>query len=75
MSATHVYRSAGRPGISTVADLFAGESDESVVARARDHISRLCSGEARWLMSIPPTNEDSDLLLGEALDRLERAAR
>lgn len=48
--------------------------------KALDHIGRLCTGEDRWKMTVPPEDDDSDMLLTavagglkECLDRLERA--
>lgn len=64
------YVDANRRDVLTEHDLFRGEPTDALVARARQHIADLCTKRASWRMAIPPSNHDSDMLLGEALTRL-----
>ena len=35
---------------------------------AAEHVGRLCTKEAHWQMSVPPRDDDSDLMLMAVLD-------
>lgn len=40
---------------------------------AQDHIGRLCTKEERWTMSVPPRDDDSDILLTQVAQDAEAA--
>lgn len=46
----------------------------AAIQRARDEVAKLCEGKRRWTMSVPARpNEDSDLIIADALDAGEKA--
>lgn len=42
-----------------------------LVEEAHNHIGRLCSGQDRWKMTVPPESTDSDLLFTRLADTVE----
>jgi len=58
---------------NTIEEFMASVSDEELLVRARAAITRMCSGDRRWTMTIPPDRRDSDFVLGEVCRRLEAA--
>ena len=58
---------------NTVEEFMASVGDEELLVRARAAITRMCSGDRRWVMTIPPGRRDSDFVLGEVCRRLEAA--
>ena len=42
-----------------------------LVEQAHDHIGKLCTGEDRWKMTVPPQESDSDILFTRLADTVD----
>ena len=47
---------------------------QTLAEKAHDHIGKLCTQEHQWTMTVPPRDDDSDVLLTEAVAVGEKAA-
>ncbi len=41
------------------------------IEKAQKHVSDLCTGKARWTMTVPARQDDSDILISTALSQIK----
>jgi hypothetical protein len=63
---------AGGERLKTIEGLMAPISTEELLRRARAINKRMCSGDHRWVMTVPVQDDDSDIVMGEVCKRLEQ---